>query len=113
MNARRLTLVIATAVVILSLMTSYLGDEEATAVSERIPAASPEPVPTAPGADPGEVGWASWHTTDRAAKRESDEPVIRDIRTSERHYEHLPVAVRKRLERDYLGLDVALPRRNR
>ena len=113
MNARRLTLVIASAVLILSLMTSYLGTEEATAIQEKIPVATAEPIPTVPGAGPGEIGWASWHAAEPTGTQEPASPILRDIRAEERRFENLPLRVRERLERDYIGLDVALPRRNR
>jgi len=111
MNARRLTLVIASAVVILSLMTSYLGNEE-TAADRRVPVASRSPIPTAPAAAPGEVTWASWHEKKTTPNQDAG-PVLRDLYVAEERYEDLPEEIRARLERDYVGLDVVLPRRNR
>jgi len=110
MNARRLILVTATAVLIMSFLTSYLGREETTAAREKTPVAGTDPIPTAPDAAPGEVRWASWHTSEPSVTSEPAAPVFRDIQASERRYEDLPIAVRERLARDYIGLDVALPR---
>ena len=112
MNARRLILVTATAVLIMSFLTSYLGREETTAAAahEKIAVAGTDPIPTAPDASPGEVRWASWHTSEPSVASEPAAPVFRDIQARERRYEDLPVAVRERLMRDYVGLDVALPR---
>ena len=109
MDARRLLLIVMTGAVAALLtqgLTGYHSDEEvATALVQPSEFAREDL-----NAKPGEIVWSNWKDAPKPTLA-PNEPVVRDVLAGEMRFENLPDEVRERIERDFKGLDVVLPKR--